>query len=133
MIEHGFVEFVQGNTAVAAIAATGGYAGEVPKNWTLPTWSYTTISNRGLARGLSTHPGLRCWHVQVDCYGSAFAQGADAIALAEAISGLLDGYSGTLPDGTQVDNAQWADSRSFFDAAGRTYRSMCEFEIFYFQ
>jgi hypothetical protein len=45
MIEQGFVQLVQGTSAVNTIAATGGFLAELPKDQALPSWSYTTVAD----------------------------------------------------------------------------------------
>ena len=45
MIEQGFVQLVQDTSAVKAIATSGGFLAELPKDQVLPSWSYTTVAD----------------------------------------------------------------------------------------
>jgi len=129
MIEQGLVELVQGNAGVSAIAAAGGYFAILPKDATLPSWTYTFIFNSsGLT--LTTPESQTPSRVQIDCYGSA---AADAIRLAKAIDSVLSGYRGTLadPDSIFVQGCFQINSIDFFDDARRTYRRMLEYRLWY--
>jgi hypothetical protein len=70
--------------------------------------------------------------LQIDCYGDT---AANAMALARAISQVLDGYQGTLadPDSTFVSAVVPDGGMDFFDDARRSYRRMLEYEILYAQ
>jgi hypothetical protein len=129
MIEQGLVLLVQGDAGVSAIAAKGGFFASLPKDYTLPTWTYQTISD--VAGYLLTQPetvGER--RVQIDCYG---AKAADAIQLADAIDALLSGYRGTLtdPDATFVQGCFRDNMMDFFDPDTRTFRRMLDYKVWF--
>ena len=127
MIEQGFVLLVQGNAAVQAIAATGGFLAELPKDQPLPSWSYTSVADSA-DYALAGPVDLGSWNVQVDCYANTREQ---AVLLAAAIDGVLNGYAGTLadPDHTVVQGIFRINKRDFFDDARRTYRRMLEYQV----
>ena len=127
MIEQGFVLLVQGNAAVQAIAATGGFLAELPKDQPLPSWSYTSVADSA-DYALAGPVDLGSWNVQVDCYANTREQ---AVLLAAAIDGVLNGYAGTLadPDHTVVQGVFRINKRDFFDDARRTYRRMLEYQV----
>ena len=127
MIEQGFVLLVQGNAAVRAIAATGGFLAELPKDQPLPSWSYTSVADSA-DYALAGPVDLGSWNVQVDCYANTREQ---AVLLAAAIDGVLNGYAGTLadPDSTVVQGVFRINKRDFFDDARRTYRRMLEYQV----
>ena len=127
MIEQGFVLLVQGNAAVRAIAATGGFLAELPKDQPLPSWSYTSVADSA-DYALAGPVDLGSWNVQVDCYANTREQ---AVLLAAAIDGVLNGYAGTLadPDHTVVQGVFRINKRDFFDDARRTYRRMLEYQV----
>lgn len=129
MIELGVVLLVQGDAAVKAIAPTGGFFAQLPKDYTLPSWTYQTISD--VAGYLLQQPetvGQR--RVQIDCYG---ANAADAIRLANAIDALLSGFRGTLtdPDATFVQGCFRDNMMDFFDPDSRTFRRMLDYRIWF--
>ena len=87
MIEQGFVQLVQGTSAVNTIAATGGFLAELPKDQTLPSWSYTTVADSA-DYVLAGPVDLGSWNVQIDCYANTREQ---AVLLAAAIDAVLNG------------------------------------------
>lgn len=131
MIEQGLVGLIEGNAAVRAIAPTGGFLAELPKDYPLPSWTHKTVSQPTSAT-LTSFKGTKMRRWQIDCYGAA---AADAINLAQAIDGVLDGFRGTLgdPDATYVDSCLQSDLIDFFDDASRSYRRMLEYEIWFVQ
>jgi hypothetical protein len=129
MIELGVVLLVQGNAAVSAIAPTGGYFAQLPKDYKLPSWTYQTVSDPAdyVLSGPMTQAERR---VQIDCYG---ATAADAILLANAIDALLSGFTGTLtdPDATHVQGIFRDNMLDFFDTDSRTPRRMLDYKIWF--
>jgi len=135
MIEKGLVDLVQGTAAVSAIAATGGFLLTLPKAALLPNWTYFIVSdvpNYTLIGPVE----LTFRRIQIDCYGNT---GQEVIRLANAINTVLSGFSGTLTvnsspvDTTYVHAIFRSNTIDFFDDAGRTYRRMIEFEIWFDQ
>ncbi len=127
MIEQGIVLLVQGDATVKAIAPTGGFFAQLPKDYTLPSWTYQTVSDpAGYLLSQPETVGQR--RLQIDCYGNT---AADAILLAKAIDDLLSGYTGTLtdPDATHVLGCFRTNILDLFDIDSRTYRRMLEYLI----
>jgi hypothetical protein len=137
MIGQGLSMLVQSNPAVAAIAVNGGgYLNNLTKGQALPSWTYTWVSTDARpGRHLQGSRGLTFARVQIDCFGAEFAQGADSVALSEAIKNVLDGYRGKLtdPNSTIVDSIFLSDEHDPepLDPAGRTWRRWIEFEVNY--
>ena len=76
----GLRELVQGTPAVEAIAATGGFLAELPKDQALPSWSDTTVADSA-DYVLAGPVDLGSWNVQIDCYAATREQ---AVLLAAA-------------------------------------------------
>jgi hypothetical protein len=129
MIEQGLVQLVQAHPAVSGIAAQGGFFATLPQNYTLPSWTYTVVSD-STDYLLSGPNGVGSRRIQIDCYALS---AADAIRLAKAIFDQLNGYHGILPDpdATQVQGCFHSMTLDFFDVDSRTYRRMLEFEIWF--
>lgn len=125
MIEQGLALLLQGTPAVAAIAASGGFLGSLPKDFTLPSWSYIVVSDP-VDYELLGPVSLGSTRIQIDCYG---ANGGDAIRLAAAIDAVLNGYRGTMtdPDSTFVQGCFRTNRIDFFDDEARNYRRMLEY------
>jgi hypothetical protein len=128
MIESGLALLVQGNAAVSAIAATGGYAlGQLPKGTALPSWTHQVIADKA-DYVLTGEPSLSDGRWQIDCYGNT---AAEAVQLAAAVDAVLSGYRGALPDADQtvVQGVFRTNKIDFFDDVARTYRRMLEYQI----
>src|SRR5689334_19878100 len=126
MIELGIVRLVNSDPAVSAIIANGGFFVELPKDPTLPAWSYTVIGDKPdyTLAGLG---GCAYRRLQIDCQCNT---GADCITLAKAIDKVLSGFKGTLPDpdSTVVQGCFRDRLLDFFNDKSRTYRRMLEYE-----
>jgi hypothetical protein len=127
MLESGIVKLVMADPGVAAIALTGGFLLELPKDEALPSWSYRNISDQS-EYGLRGEHGFVTRRLQIDCFANAKA---DVLLLARAINSVLSGYRGTLTDTDQtiVFGCFRSDIQDFFDDPGRTPRRMLEYEI----
>jgi len=124
---------VQGTPAVAAIAASGGFLGQLPKDMVLPSWTYLYVGGTP-DHTLAGERGPRHRRLQIDCY--AYDQ-AGTITLASAIDVVLNNFRGTLsdPDSTFVQSCLMEQEPMDFpyDDASRTFRRMIEYEIWFNQ
>ena len=127
MLESGIVKLVMADAGVTAIASSGGFLLELPKDEALPSWSYRVISDRS-EYCLGGEHGFVTRRLQIDCFANAKA---DVLRLGRAINKVLSGYRGTLsdPDATVVFGCFRSDIQDFFDDPGRTPRRMLEYEI----
>lgn len=128
MIESGIAKLVQGDTAVAAIAATGGYVAAVPKGTPRPTWRQTYVGDQ-TTYTLDRLEGPTRRRLQIDCFGGTQSE---AVQLAAAIDAVLSGYRGTLPDSDQtvVQICKRTNLIDFEpDESSRTYRRLLEYAI----
>ena len=133
MIEEGIIGLVAAGLAAASppIVVTGGSLATLPKGQALPSWTYQMVSGVPDRTLWNPKGGLVAGRIQIDCYGYS---AADAVGLARAITGVLHGHRGTLPDAdaTYLDSAFWSDVHDpEWDEASRTWRRMIEFEISY--
>ena len=129
MLEQGIIMLIQAGLGSPPIA-NGGFLAELPKDATLPAYTYRVISNRPQTT-LQSHTGFAHARIQIDCFGPT---GASVILLANAINTVLQGHRGTLPDpdSTFLDSCFRSDMMDFaFDPDARNYRRMVEYELFY--
>jgi hypothetical protein len=129
MIEQGLQLLVQGNAAVVAIAAAGGgFTAQLPKNFPLPSWTQTLITDP-TDYNMQGPVDLGNRTVQIDCYAST---ADDALSLAAAIDAVLSGYRGQLADDDAVfvQACFRTDQRDFFDGDPREYRRGLVYNIF---
>jgi hypothetical protein len=135
VIEQGLVLLIQGDPGVSAIAATGGYFAELPKDSAgeitagLPSWTYAFVTD-GSEYTLDGTEGPHYPRIQFDCYGN---KAAECIALANAIHKVLSGYHGILndADSTRVQGIFFENKIDFFDSTSRTPRRMIEYYVWF--
>jgi hypothetical protein len=127
MLESGIVQLVMADAAVLALSTTGGFLLSLPKDETLPSWTYRVISDVS-SYTLDKSHGFVERRLQIDCYG---AKSAEAMNLARAIDKVLSGYQGTLTDAdaTYVHGCFRSDLMDMFDEANRSFRRMLEYEV----
>lgn len=104
-----FAILTQGSpNAVAAIVGTRVYPDVLPQNPVLPSLRYQRISTpRSQYRALDGRAGYAAPRFQIDCYDLTRTA---ALALAQAVYGLLEGFTGTVA-GLRVDFISTEDER----------------------
>ena len=130
-IDAGITALLAGDGGVQANLKTGGAAsifdGVVPEDQAqYPCLAYQWVGGLN-SPGLTT-AGPRRSRLQIDNWGLTKAQ---AVALANAVAHLLDGYTGVLSDGTNVLSA-WIINPpgvDFFSGDSRFRRRMTEFYV----
>lgn len=114
------------------IAIVGGrvFAVVLPENATLPAMTYQVVG--GSSEPTFDTSGLQKVRVQFDFFADSKTGSYKAAAGArDALRKLLNGYTGTLSDGTVVQNADLIQNIDFFEEYPRQFRCMSEF-YFYF-
>lgn len=117
------------NAGISSPPFVGGFSAELPKGFALPNWTYKIVFDHSDPT-LTSFKTLNRLCIQIDCFGNA---DADALALAQSIDGVLDGFSGRLPDpdSTWVNTCFNTDRQNFFEDSPRNYRRMLEFTLMY--
>jgi hypothetical protein len=135
VIDQGILMLVNNGLASASppVAYGGGFLDQMaPPNAGYPFWVYRVISQVPNT-GLLFAKGLRMRRIQIDVMGdpSPAGNGSDALALADAIDGILNGYAGNLPDpdSTFVSSCFQSDLIDEYDTALRTPKRLLEYEI----
>jgi hypothetical protein len=131
-IDAGFTALLAGDSGVKANLKTASAAsifdGVVPEDIAqYPCLAYQWVGGSNDRPGLTT-AGPRRSRLQVDCWGLTKAA---AVALANAVAHLLDGYMGVLSDGTNVLSC-WIINPpgvDFFSDDSRFRRRMVEFYV----
>ena len=127
MIESGLASLLLSNSTVTAIIADQISPLVLPESAKYPAVTYQVISsiaeytNDGPAGFARTRIELNAW---ATTYGSSKA-------VAQAIRAVLDGYSGTLPDGTHVANAIVVNISDQFDSDARLYRVQTDYSVWH--
>jgi|SRR5579884_495242 len=124
MLEQGITALLNGS--IAALVGNRVYPVTIPEGAELPCLSYQVVSGAseyaldGSAETEKT--------IQFDAWGTTYA---DAKTIQKALHDLLDGYSGTLADGTQVKGTFRGLELDDFQSEARVYRSLTEYTFQY--
>lgn len=123
-VKAGLYSLVTGNASIGAMIGTNMFPVVLPENTPLPAIRYTVVSGTSGAT-FDASGGPQCLRMQFDC----FANDADtADALRNALTDLLDGFNGTLSEGTYVTIFSCMQI-DFFDSDPRQFRCAQEFYI----
>lgn len=134
MIEDGLVALITSDTRFSTIAADRLFPVVLPETLLDPTTPAPTSATYQVIssipdRTLDGPTSMVTARVQIDTWAQAYG---DAKALAKAVKDILDAYTGTLPDGTHVDDA-WRDNTGTdgFDPDSRLYRVQADYKLIY--
>ena len=127
MIQAGIFSLLSQNTSISALIGSRIYPVLLPEDSTLPAMTYHVIGGASMPT-LSTS-GMQRMRMQFDCWGQTYD---DAATLRSTLISALNGYQGTLSDGTNLQFAQLiGPGTDFFEDAPRQFRCMCEFYLFF--
>lgn len=125
-MESGIQKRLVADQVVSALIASRVYPVLLPDDPTLPAATYQRAST---VREYTTTGAVSLSRIrlQVDSWGRTYA---DVKALDSAIRNCLEGFTGTLADGTYVDTIQIDSSQDLFDGSARYFRVSTDFLIF---
>jgi hypothetical protein len=126
VIEAGLFSLLSTTSAITTLCGTRIYPAVLPTDPTYPCVLYKLISAKP-SPTLSTS-GFQRWRVEFDCFGQTYAS---AVAVRSAIRSTLEGYRGTLTDGTLLQDAQFVQLGDFYEDGARVYRCMLEEYLFF--
>lgn len=126
MIEAGLFSLLSGTPAVAAIAGARIYPLVLPTDGELPAVTYQVVGARPDPT-LQTS-GFQRWRIQCDCWAEDYSAAA---GLRDALTTALNGYQGTLSDGTILQNAELIQPIDHFDHEALQYRCTVEFYLYF--
>lgn len=123
-VKAGLFSLVTTDATISGMIGTRMFPVQLPEATQLPAIRYTVAGGQSGAT-FDASGGPQRWRVQFDCIG---ADHPSAEALRNALTDLLDGFFGTLSDGTYVTifSLQPID---FFDSDPRQFRCAQEFYI----
>ena len=123
-VKAGLYSLVTGTTAINALIGPRMFPVQLPENTLLPAIRYMVAGGQSGAT-FDDSGGPQRWRLQFDCIA---ADADTAEALRNALTDALDGYNGTLSDGTYVTifSLQPID---FYDSDPRQFRCAQEFYI----
>lgn len=122
MIEQGLTALVTADPGVSALIGTCFYPVILPETPTYPCMSYQVVSASSEYNLGAT--AERWKRIQFDAYGQAYS---DCKAIVAALDTVLDGYTGTLPDGTQILGSFRVVELDLMLQYSRVFRTMVEY------
>ncbi len=124
MIEQGITTLLTADSTLSGLIGTRLFPVFVPEDPTYPCVSYQVVSG---SSDYSVDGTYETWkRIQFDAWGSAYA---DVKTIQKALHAVLDGFSGTLSDGTTVLGAFRGVELDEFEVDSRTYRALTEYSF----
>lgn len=124
MLEQGITALLSADSGLAALIAGRIYPATAPETPTFPLITYLVVSSKPQYALDGSQCGYK--RLQFDAFGSSYA---DCKTVLRALRNALDGYTGTLTDGTRVLCALRGMEIDSFENDSRTYRSLTEYEL----
>ena len=125
MIETGIHALITQSSGFQGIAGTRLYPVLLPEEPILPAATYQRISTKALYT-LDDRVNFTQVRLQIDTWAGTYSQAKD---LHEAINGVLDNFSGDLPDGTHVYGIQLFTCNDLYESEARIYRVTADYMI----
>jgi hypothetical protein len=128
MLEAGLVSLLSADAGVTALVAARIFPIVLPENMDVncvgPCLTYQDIT--GSSTFTTDKKQSATKRIQFDSFSKNY-QSAKQVLM--AVSKVLDGYVGTLPDGTRVIFANSSVETDNFENDGRVFRCLSEYEI----
>jgi Protein of unknown function (DUF3168) len=125
VIEAGLFALLSTTGAITSLGATI-YPVVRPPSPVYPCISYKLIAAKP-SPTLQTS-GYQRWRIEFNCFATTYAQG---VALRAALRSTLEGFRGTLNDGTYLQDAQFIQLSDDYEDEPRIYCCMDEFYLFF--
>lgn len=117
-----YTQLVSGSTTLTGLIGTRVYRSKLPQNVVYPAVSYWKVSGPRL-HDLENPTGEATPRVQVSCWGGTAAVAED---VAEAVRGVLDGWSST-----SVGHCQLVNETDLYDPDVEVYHIALDFTLFH--
>lgn len=129
MIEAGLVSLLNGTSAITNLCAGRIYPVVMPELGQPPCIVYQLVSS--VSQYSNDGPsGFVTARMQLTAWAASYA---DAKALDAAVRAALDGYTGTLPDGTDVANVLIDNGLDYYEKDSRLFRVSTDYRVLYSQ
>lgn len=126
MLQEGIYNLLTNTPAITSLIGPRITFVVLPTNPTFPCLTVTDISM--VTESLLQGPGSTFKRIRFDCWGRLYT---DAKNLQKALHALFDGFTGTLSDGTVIQETSLGNEIDFYESDNRVYRSMTEFLFYY--
>lgn len=129
MIEEGLTSLLLASNQLQQLVGDRIYPVLVPESSPYPCISYQTISE--VSDNTSDGPsGYVDRRIQVDAWGKSYP---DVRHAQDAVRQAIEGFSGTLSDGTVVMSVRSVNSFDGFESDARIYRSSADYIVTFLQ
>jgi Protein of unknown function (DUF3168) len=125
MFEKGLRNLIINDSTVGPLVGDRVRPMMLPEGSTLPAMVFTVVATTPLA-SMDGVNALQTKRVQIDCYA---ANAPAAKQLAAALHNLLDGYKGTLSEGTLVMSSLPDQDVDSFEYDPQMFRIACDFTV----
>lgn len=125
MLEQGLTALVAADSTLASLIGTRFYPVLVPEGTAYPCVSYQEVS---AVSGYTFSTETTEKRMQFDVWATSYAS---AKTVAKALRALLDGYTGTLTDGTKVLGSFRVLELDEYEPDTRTYRVIADYRFLY--
>ena len=127
MIETALFQQITADSTVASLIATRLFPLVWPDAPVFPLATYQRIST--VTDSLLSGPLSMCTvRMQYDAWAETYLQ---AKQIADALNAVLEGFQGTLPDGTSVDNIVLDSSFDLYDSPSLRFRVSSDYLVTY--
>ena len=127
MLEDGIYALLSNDAALTAlVGASGIYPVMIPDTASFPCLSYQVAAD--VSDLTLDSENISNTRVQFDVWGSVYG---DCKAVVRTLRALLDGYSGTLPDGTLIKGTFRGISVDNFERDSKCFRILAEYRFIY--
>lgn len=130
MLQEGLKSFLSANPQIFALVGTRVYASQLPEISAaapLPAIVYREIHGDGVF-SMDGADQLQFSRMQFSCYGKNYA---DAKRMARMLRLVFEGFTGDLPDGTQIQHIERQSELDLFEDAPFIYCTPIDFQIVY--
>lgn len=126
MIEQGIYSLLANDATIKSLVANRIYPVLLPTNVAYPAISYQDISASSGAT--MDGSGERMKRIQFSIWSKAYADGK---AVQAAIRNLLDGYSGTLSDGSVLQNVRADNELDGYEKDLLLFQAVIDFIVYF--
>ena len=124
-MEAGLHALLQADASLSSLVGNRIHPLVLPEDCVKPAVVYQRISTVPTIT-MDGPADLTTCRLQFDCYGTHYN---DVKACADAVSHVLEGYTGTLPDGTYVFDIELDGMQDRYESEARLYRVSADYFV----
>lgn len=126
MIEEGIYSLLSTETSITALVVDRVYPVIMPTGSLYPCLTYSLVG--GQSKQTLTTSGAQKRRLQIDCWAKDYLTAA---LIRETIADFLNGYRGTLSDGTYLQNVEYIQPLDFYSGGDELFRCGLEMYLYF--